>query len=392
LAIEYSIYEYGWMISQRERMDPIRQALQGAVKPGAVVVDIGTGTGIFALLACQLGARRVYAIEPSDAILVAGENAAANGYADRIEFIQALSTEVVLPERADVIISELRGVLPFFEKHIPSIVDARLRFLAPGGVLIPWRDTLWAAVVNAPDCYQKLVYPWQGNDYGLDLNASHQILTNRWEKIHVNPDQLLVAPQSWAVLDYTMVENPDCRAELTWTVARSGTAHAMILWFDAELFPGVSFSNAPGFPKLGYSHGFFPWTAPVDLVPGDTVHVQLSTDLAGDYIWRWSTKVLASDGRLKSDFHQSTFFGTPFSPTILQRLAPGHTPALAENGQIDRFILELMDGQTSLEDIACRLLAEFAQKFGSKREALTRVGELSMKYGRLPANKYLKDV
>src|SRR5204862_7848061 len=102
----FTVAAYGQMISDAVRMDSYARALRHAVKPGAVVVDIGTGTGIFALLACRLGARRVYAIEPGDAIQVAREIAAANGCGDRIEFIQALSTDATLPERADVIVSD----------------------------------------------------------------------------------------------------------------------------------------------------------------------------------------------------------------------------------------------------------------------------------------------
>src|SRR5437867_2580258 len=142
----YSIADYGAMISDEVRMGAFVRALRQAVKPGAVVIDIGTGTWIFALLACRFGARRVYAIEPDDAIQVAREIAVANGCADRIEFIQDLSTGVTLGERADVIISDIGGVLPWFQQHIPSIADARRRFLAPGGALIPQRDTAWAAV------------------------------------------------------------------------------------------------------------------------------------------------------------------------------------------------------------------------------------------------------
>ena len=105
----YTIADYGAMIADAARMGAFARALGQAIKPGAVVIDIGTGTGICALLACRHGARRVYAIEPDDAIQVAREVAAANGYADRIEFIQAISTQVTLPERADVIVSDLGG-------------------------------------------------------------------------------------------------------------------------------------------------------------------------------------------------------------------------------------------------------------------------------------------
>src|SRR5881397_1050838 len=98
----YSIIGYGAMVADRVRTDAYCEALRQAVKPGAVVLDIGTGTGIFAFLASYFGARKVYAIEPSDAIQLAREIAAANCCQERIEFIQALSTKVDLPERADV--------------------------------------------------------------------------------------------------------------------------------------------------------------------------------------------------------------------------------------------------------------------------------------------------
>jgi len=159
----YSVSDYGSMIADSVRMDAFVQALRQAVKPESVVLDLGTGTGIFALLACQFGARRVYAVEPNDAIQVAREIAVANGYTERIEFIQNISTKVTLPERADVIISDIGGLLPWLEHLIPSISDARQRLLAPGGLLIPQRDIMWAALVEASKLYSHYTTPWDGS-------------------------------------------------------------------------------------------------------------------------------------------------------------------------------------------------------------------------------------
>ncbi len=147
--MSYSILQYGQMVGDRTRVDGYFEALRNAIHPGSVVLDIGTGIGIFALLACRLGARKVYAIEPSDAISLAKTIADANGFGENIEFVQDASTNVTLPERADVIVSDLRGILPFCGRHISSIIDARERFLAFGGALIPQQDRLWAAVVGS---------------------------------------------------------------------------------------------------------------------------------------------------------------------------------------------------------------------------------------------------
>jgi type I protein arginine methyltransferase len=379
----YSIWNYGRMIRDTGRMDAYTKALCEAVQPNAVVLDIGTGTGIFSMLACQFGARKVYAIDPTNAIQVAREMAVANGYANRIEFIQALSTDVSLPEPVDVIISDLRGVLPLFQNHIHAIADARQRFLKPDGILIPQQDILWAVVVEAPDLYEPYAIPWEHNSYGLDMSAARQFVENTWGKGRVAPEQFLVEPQAWTTLDYTTIENPDVRAELTWTMTRSGTAHGLVIWFDATLIAGVQFTNAPGTPELIYSSAFFPWAKPVTLMVGDIVTVSLQADLVGeDYIWGWNACVRAQEPpqHIKAQLKQSTFWGEPLSALQLRKQAASYVPTLNEDGQIDHFILELISQGTVLSTIADQVFAQFPKRFATHQDALTQVGSLSQKY------------
>lgn len=69
----YSVSAYGDMITCEPRLSAYAEALRQAVRPGCTVIDLGAGTGIFALLACQYGAGRVTAIEPADAIRLLAE-------------------------------------------------------------------------------------------------------------------------------------------------------------------------------------------------------------------------------------------------------------------------------------------------------------------------------
>ena len=79
----YSILGYGQMISDRVRLHAFMEAMRRTIKPGCAVLDIGTGPGIMALLACRFGARKVYAIEADAVIHVAREIAVRNGFGDR---------------------------------------------------------------------------------------------------------------------------------------------------------------------------------------------------------------------------------------------------------------------------------------------------------------------
>ncbi|WP_310423338.1 class I SAM-dependent methyltransferase [Chamaesiphon sp. VAR_48_metabat_135_sub] len=388
----YSIPGYGDMIVDRQRLDPYVQALKAAIKPGAVVLDIGTGTGFFAVLACQFGASKVYAIEPDDAISVARQVAIDNHCADKIEFIQALSTDIDLPERVDVIISDLRGITPIYQHHFAAIADARSRFLKPGGVQIPQQDRVWATLISDPDYYQsKYLSPWEDAPYGCILTANRQFVTNNWEKHRLHPAQLLVDPQVWATLDYTTKIESNVKATMTWTVDRwrglseteSGTMHGIGMWFDTTLAEGIGFSNAPDKPECIYGNAFLPLSAPVDLGHGDLVTVTLQANLIGDdYIWSWQTKVIAGADphHIKADYQQSTFFSIPRSAQALQTRSDSYIPSINESGKIDLIILNWMDAGKSLGDIAQHLNLQFPHRFPTVAKALSYVAELAQKY------------
>jgi type I protein arginine methyltransferase len=381
----YSLSGYGEMIADRVRMSAYAQALRQSVKPGSVVLDIGTGPGIFAILACQLGARRVFAIESDEIIQVARQNALVNHFADRIEFIEDLSTRVNLPEKADVIVSDLRGLVSLFGHHLPSIIDARRRFLAPGGVLIPRVDTLWAAIVEAPQRYAAIVEPWEDNKLDQDLTAARQLAVHNSRKARAKPEELLTTKQLWKTLDFATIETPDVNGELNWTVDRTGLGHGINVWFDTELADGVSFSNAPGAPETIYGSLFLPWIHPIQLTQGEHISVQLHAKLVGDdYLWRWTTQVKSADRpkNARIQFDQSTLAGAVISPAKMRKLASDFIPQLSDDGLLDRRILEMMDGRATLEQIAKHLSAEFPQRFARWQDALSSAGVLSRKYSR----------
>ena len=381
----YSLAGYGQMIRDRIRTDAYAEALRATIHPQSVVLDIGAGTGIFALLACQFGARRVYAIETADAIEVGRAIASLNGLADRIVFIQDMSTRISLPEQADVIVSDLHGVLPLYAHHIPSIIDARERLLAPGGALIPQQEALRAAVVESPELYLDFTDAWDTERYGVSMEPARRLILNTWVKARPTPEQLLVEPSTWAVLDYRTITSPHVTGELTWTVQRDGIAHGVCLWFDTVLSGSIGFSNAPGAPPVLYGNAFFPLAEPVPVTAGDTVMINLRANLVVDnYVWVWQTRVLGQEGaeQVKANFNQSTAWGVPLSPAHLHRRAADYRPSLQEDGQVDQFILSLMDGARSVGEIAELAARRFPARFQTRHTALTYVADLSGKYSR----------
>lgn len=311
----YDLHDYARMIADERRTGAYVRALEAVVRPGSVVVDVGAGTGIFALVACRLGARRVFAIDTNEAIQVGQALARENGFSDRIVFLQKDVREVELPERADVVVSDLRGVSPLCGDHLAIIEYVRDHLLKPGGVLVPASDRLMVAIADQADLYEYAIGPSTG-PLGITLGAMQARLQNAARPDSsvnpIRPADLLCAPATWAVLHYATVRAGPVAGRAELTVDRPGTGHGLALWFEAVLAEGRGFATAPG-EDLCYRRLFLPWPRPVQLSLGDVVAVDLWGQAAGDP-WGWTSSVPTGSGS-RETFKQSSFLAWPAGPT-----------------------------------------------------------------------------
>ncbi len=320
--MSYSIHAYAAMMADRVRIKAYDAALGHHVAQDSVVLDLGAGAGILSLLACAHGARVVYAIESEDIIQTARELAAANGFSDRIQFIQEHSTRVTLPERADLLVCDLRGTLPLHGKSLSAILDARTRLLKPGAPVIPQKDILRMALAQAGDLHAKLTRPWEGLFPHLNLEPLRNQLCHQWGRYHLGEGALLSRPQTWHVLDYTSVQDQNIAGRASCTATRNGLGHGLFLWFDADLAPNIGFSAMGEEAPKVYGRAFFPWPEPLPLKAGDRVEVEIRADLVGEeYLWRWTSSWYSESPTSppKRRFEQNSFLGTPFSLQSLKK-------------------------------------------------------------------------
>lgn len=371
------------MIADTERFAAYEKAIAKAVRPGDAVAEIGCGPGLFSLLACRAGARRVFAIDTEDCIEFARQLAAANGCAERIEFIQSDSRKLQLPERVDVIVSDIRGALPFFGHAIASVEDARQRLLAPGGRFIPQRDTLKAAMIESGHFYARLVAPWSEAKTGLNLSSALPLVLNGSYGSHFSSDQILTGARTWAVLDYGAGAKACAAADLDFVTTRSGTIDGVCVWFETELLDGIGYSTAPGTRQNVYGQLFLPLLQPVPVQEGQNIQVRLQANLVGDdYIWCWDTKIPTGGNGTEQCFRQSTFLGANFTPQALRRQASDFVPTLSDEGRADLFLMEAMNGKASLQQMAKDASQLFPKVFPTWEGALRRAAELARQFSR----------
>jgi precorrin-6B methylase 2/thioredoxin-like negative regulator of GroEL len=165
------------MMNDDPRNAAFQKAIEACVKPGDVVLDIGTGSGLLAMMAARAGAKMVYACDDNQMIVDATRSVIQkNGYADRITVIPkrstALKVGVDLPERVDVLVCEIFDAGVFGEDALNTIRHAHDELLKPGARLVPDGVRVWAAPVRS----QQLANAFQvGEVCGFDLSPFNRL-------------------------------------------------------------------------------------------------------------------------------------------------------------------------------------------------------------------------
>lgn len=289
LAADVPLWHFA-MMRDDPRNAAYQAAVERAVQPGMRVLDIGSGSGLLAMMAARAGAAHVFTCEADPAIAaVTQQIVTANGFADRITVFNRHSTsldaDADLGGPVDLIISEIIGVDLVCEKALPSLADAKRRLLAPGGTMIPTIGEIRVALAWW-DGYAEI--PAQADQCGFDLSAFNQLAPCRW-KIDVGTRRLHVRSDEAALMsfDLTTTTVPDRHAALM-LQSTGGAVNGVIQWIGLQLDEDGWFDNPPAHGAISsWACIFFPFPAPIDTAAGQPV--QIAARVIGDALRIWQT-------------------------------------------------------------------------------------------------------
>ncbi len=370
--------EHREYLADDPRVSALRRAIHATVRTGDVVIDLGCGTGLLGLMACEAGAARVYAIDGSGMIAIARSIARTSPFASRIEHVAGFSTQVSLPERADALVFDQIGRLGFEAGLLEYALDARRRLLKPDARIMPGPVTLHLALAASAAVRSRIDF-WDTRPAGIDASPARVTASNtgyplKPEHIDLRSDSAAVVvlhPDSWN-------EEPlDGRATLV--ASSAGRLDGLAGWFVAELAPGIVMSNAPNrADRINRRPGLLPFDTPIDVAAGDALHVSIRV-LPTDMIITW--EIQRPDGTDRRS--QSTWKGMLPVREVLMRTHDDAVPVLTDRGTARRTVLELCDGHRSVRDIEGTLHARHPELFASAREASVFAAEVLAVYARV---------
>lgn len=255
------------MIADSARVIPYKKAITQAGKehPNKIWVDVGAGLCPLSLLAAKTSKpKKIFSVEQVTSTLnLAKKIVAAQTPAirNKIEFIQGLSFDIDLPEKADILITETIGNFGVEESMFALLNDAKKRFLKKDAITIPAEIEFIIVPIESQRCYQRVNF-WKKNQCGLDFSGivSHAASTVYHHR--VLPKELLSKPKKMGAvtLDGPNLIPEKLTLQSSHIVQRTGELHGFVGWFRARLYKNIFLSNDPlkKITPFSWTQAYFP--------------------------------------------------------------------------------------------------------------------------------------
>jgi type II protein arginine methyltransferase len=267
------------MLNDRTRGAAFDAALQAVVRPGDTVLDIGSGSGLLAMMAARAGARRVVTCERNPVIAaLAREIIQANGLDEVIEVIPRESVELdaqAIGGRADVVISEIFDCGLLGEGVLPTLRHARDELLKPTGVVIPGHARLTAmllmsesvAALNRVDV-----------SHGFDVSGFNAVATRGYFPVRLAawPHMALSNRTSTVTFDFTHDRLQPDTLDQEFEILRGGMCHGVAFWFELTMASGQRLDNSPENFSSHWHQAVQCFSKPFEVQRGDWVDMRIS--------------------------------------------------------------------------------------------------------------------
>jgi len=260
------------MVNDKRRNRAFDKAIKEAVTSSSRVLDIGTGTGLLAMMAARAGARQVTACEAVTPLAeIAGQIVAANGLEDRIDIVRRRSTDMEIgrdmARRANLLVAEIVDAGLLSEGVIESFNHAREHLLTKGAAILPKAATVFALPIESReiDAERRV-----GRTAGFDVSAMNDLAPQLYLQTDLNRYQWrgLCPPVKIFDFDFAAGAIPPAQKRLPIKATEAGTCHAIAFWFRLDLDDRVSIASGPNDAPTHWQQAVYSLKAPVKLAKG----------------------------------------------------------------------------------------------------------------------------
>jgi protein arginine N-methyltransferase 1 len=204
------------MLTDKNRMDNFKAAIEFTVFEGAKVLELGGGTGVLSCLAAAT-ASKVWCVEFNPVLVAESRRLLAlNPNGHKVEVIHADAFEYLPPEPVDVVICEMIHVAMLREKQVEIIEAFKTRYRQRFGDKLP---------VFIPTAVVMAVQPLQ-QDYNFSGFYAPIIQFQRGQ-IEQPATIELAAPEVYSVLDFTQPTSREIAWQGSFKIEQDGTVNAL---------------------------------------------------------------------------------------------------------------------------------------------------------------------
>ena len=268
--VAFTPYEISFCLHDTARTRMWKEAIEQTVKPGDVVIDAGSGTGILGLFAAMAGAKKVYCIELHPRFVKLIEHLAVkNGKEDVIEVMHADATTVTFDEPADVLICELLCTGQFFEPQV-QVVNHLRQFLKPQRTIIPKRVQSSVRLLDAQEMLYGVRIDCDSRSFVFDDDepVSSKVMYDEIVMDEENPllvdTTVDVIARHDRVADAVLVEGTAELADGIWTHPTRFLFNPEVIFLQNEI---ELQKNASYRITIGYGYGSDTLDATFDVAP-----------------------------------------------------------------------------------------------------------------------------
>jgi protein arginine N-methyltransferase 1 len=210
------------------------------------------------MFAAKAGAKKVIGVECASIYHQAREIVKANGFADVIEIVNGKVEEIELPDgikKVDIIISEWMGYFLLYESMLDTVLFARDKWLAEGGMIFPDKATLYLCCIEDAEYREDKINFWD-SVYGFDMSCIKNMSLSEPLVDVCDPQQIISNAYQILNIDlYTVTkEELDFESDFALKITRNDYVHALVAYFNVEFSKShrpLRFSTSP---RNEYTH------------------------------------------------------------------------------------------------------------------------------------------